>query len=398
MGNATEKKIKKRKIYRVIFSIILILLLLRPALAFYSQKDIFTSKGYSKIYNYLESSYSSSQYMQKKNPGIMPDETFEAFVGGALLRGVNPIHIVHEHPPLGRYIIAFSILLFDNAHTIILPLLALSLIACFLIAKIIIKDSLLAVVPVAIFSNDPLFISKLQYSPLLEPIQLPFIILSLYFFIRGIKDEKSFRWFALASLMIGFVISIRFFILGMTLFCAMFLYFIIKKRFNKQFIYFVISTPISLIVLFASYTKTILDGYSLWQILGVQKYIFYYHQAKLENSFSFWDLILFNRWHTWWGDRSITHDNTWFIAWPISIFSTFSFLIASFMRIIRMNEGEKFLTTWVLVYCGLLSIGNSTTRYFLPLVPILYILMVSFLVRIIYPRIFLKRKQTNYEK
>lgn len=393
MGNAARKKIIKRKIYQVIFSIILILLLLTPVLAFYSQKDIFISKGYSKIYNYLESSYYSSQYVQKKNPGIMPDQTFEAFVGGAFLRGVNPIHIVHEHPPLGRYIIAFSILLFDNASTLILSLLVLSLITCFLIAKIVIKNSLLALVPVAIFSNDPLFISKLQYSPLLEPIQLPFILLSLFFFIRGIKDKKSFKWFALTSLMVGFVISIRFFILGMTLFCAMFLYFLIKKRFNKQFIYFIISTPISLIVLFASYTKTILDGYSLWQILGVQKYIFYYHQTKIENSFSFWDLILFNRWHTWWGDRSIIHDNTWFIAWPIAIFSTFSFLIAAFVKIMRMNEEEKFLSIWVLVYCGLLSIGNSTTRYFLPLVPVLYILMVSFLVRIIY--LYILEKKAN---
>ncbi|MDP2585771.1 MAG: glycosyltransferase family 39 protein [Candidatus Levybacteria bacterium] len=392
MGIATKKTVKNKKIYGIIFSIFLILILLRPGLTFYSQKDAYISKGYSKIYNYLESSYYSSQYVKKENPGIMPDDTFEAFVGGALLRGVNPIHIVHEHPPLGRYIIAFSILLFDNARTIIPPLLALSLVACFLIAKTVIKNSLLALIPVVIFSNDPLFISKLQYSPLLEAIQLPFILLSLYFFIKGIQNKKSFRWFAAASLMVGFVISIRFWILGMTLFCAMFLYFIIKKRFNKQFFHFVISTPISLIVLFASYTKTILDGYSLWQIMGIQKYLFYYHQSKFGNSFTFWDLILFNRWHTWWGDRSITHDGTWFIAWPIAMFSTFSFMITSFMRIVRMNEGEKFLSIWVLVYCGLLSIGNSTTRYFLPLVPVLYILTVSFLTRIIYPRVFLKEK------
>jgi len=393
------KNEKLRKFLYSFFCVILIfIILIQPISTLYNRRDSFFSKGYSKIYNYLKSSYSSSQYVQKENPGIMPDDTFEAFVGGAFLRGVNPIHIVHEHPPLGRYVIAFSILLFDNANTLILPLLVLSLIACFLIAEIVIKNSLLALVPVAIFSNDPLFISKLQYSPLLEPIQLPFILLSLYFFIRGIRDKKSFGWFALASLMVGFVISIRFFILGMTLFCAMFLYFIIKKRFNKQFICFVISIPISLIVLFASYTKTIADGYSLWQIMGVQKYMFYYHQTKLENSFSFWDLILFNRWHTWWGDRSIIHDNTWFIAWPVAILSTFSFLIASFVKIIHMNEEEKFLSIWVLAYCGLLSIGNSTTRYFLPLVPVLYILMVSFLVRIIYSRIALKKKQANHEK
>lgn len=386
-----NKRLRKLS-YGFFCAIVFLIVVFQPLSSLYRQRETFFSSGYSKMYSYLQSLYYSSQYIKKDNPGIIPDDTFEAFVGGAFLRGVNPIHIVHEHPPMGRYIIAFSILLFDNAHTLILPLLALSLIACFLIAKIVMKNSLLALIPVAIFSNDPLFISKLQYSPLLEPIQLPFVLLSLYFFIRGIKSEKSFRWFALASLMVGFVISIRFFILGVTLFCAMFLYFIIKKKFNKQFIYFAISTPMSLIVLFTSYTKTILDGYSLWQILGVQKYIFYYHQTKLENSFSFWDLILFNRWHTWWGDRSVIHDNTWFIAWPIAIFSSFSFLITSFIKIMRMNEAEKFLSIWVLIYCGLLSIGNSTTRYFLPLVPILYILMFSFLARIIYSRIFLKRK------
>ncbi len=377
---------KNKKIRRFSYGFICIVFSLiifaQPIGVLYQRKEAFFSSGYSKMYDYLRLSYSSSQYVQKKNPGIMPDDTFEAFVGGAFLRGVNPIHIVHEHPPMGRYIIAFSILLFDNASTLILPLLVLSIIACFLIAKIVIKNSLLALIPVAIFSNDPLFISKLQYTPLLEAIQLPFILLSLYFFIRGIKSKKSFRWFVLASLMVGSVISIRFFILGVTLFCAMFLYFIIKKRFNKQFIYFLTSTPISLIVLFASYTKTILDGYSLWQILGVQKYLFYYHQTKLENSFSFWDLIFFNRWHTWWGDRSVIRDNTWFIAWPIAMLSAFSFLIASFIRKMHMNEGEKVLSIWVLVYSGLLSIGNSTTRYFLPLVPILYILTTSFLVKL----------------
>lgn len=389
---------KKQNIYRIFFAIFLVLILLRPALVVHAQKDVFISKGYSKIYNYLESAYYSSQYVKKVNPGIMPDDTFEAFVGGAFLRGVNPIHIVHEHPPMGRYIIALSILFFDNAHTLIPPLLVISLIACFLIAKIVVNNSLLALIPVAIFSNDPLFISKLQYAPLLEAIQLPFILLSLYFFIRGIRSKKSFRWFALASLMVGFVISIRFFILGATLFCAMLLYFVVKKRFNKQFVSFVISMPISLIVLLASYTKTIIDGYSLWQIMGVQKYMLYYHQTKLENSFSFWDLILFNRWHTWWGNRSIIQDNTWFIVWPISIISSFIFMITSFMKMMRMNEAEKFLSVWVLVYCGLLSIGNSTTRYFLPLVPVLYILMVSFLIRIIYSHVFLKIKRRNYEK
>jgi hypothetical protein len=390
VGNAAGEKMKKTSYYKLFCLLLFLIVITQPLLVAYKGRQTFFSRGYMSQYASLKRAYENSQYLQKKNPGIIPDETFESFVGGAFVQGVNPINIVHEHPPLGRYIIGLSILLFDNAATLILPLLVLSLIVYFLISKIILKDSLLALVPVAIFSNEPLFIGKLQYAPLLEAIQLPFILLSLFFFIKGIKSKKSFNWFALASLMVGFVISIRFFVLGATLFCAMLLYFMIKRKFNKEFIYFIISTPLSLVALFLSYTKTVMDGYSLWQILGIQKYLLYYHQTKLENSLTFWDLILFDRWHTWWGNRGVVGDSTWIIAWPISMFSSVISIVSALLKKLKMIDEEIFLATWVVVYCGLLSVGNSTTRYFLPLVPILYILTISFLKRV-YLKIFNKK-------
>lgn len=365
---------------KVIHVILILLILARPVSEVYARRDIFLSRGFMAVFPLYENAYYSSQYVKKENPGIIPDDTFEAFVGGAFLRGVNPILIVHEHPPMGRYIIALSILLFDNPRTLIIPLLALSFFGLFLMLRKVLNNNLLALLPLVVYVNEPLIISKLQYVPLLEPIQLPFIIFALYFFIQGVSQKRYVPWFLLTSIMLGFVISIRFFILGAVLVLAMIAYLVLQRKEMIKLLVFVVSLPLSLVVLFGSYFRTIQDGYSLFQILGVQKYILFYHQSKLENLFSFWDLLLFNRWHAWWGERIIISDSTWIIAWPIATVFTTGFVLLFLLKKIKINSASKILLLWILAYSLLLSGGNSTTRYFLPLLPFLYTFATAFLV------------------
>lgn len=365
---------------KVIHIILMILILVRPVSEVYERRDMFFSRGFMAVFPLYENAYHSSQYVKKENPGIIPDDTFEAFVGGAFLRGVNPILIVHEHPPMGRYIIALSILLFDNPRTMIIPLLALSFFGLFLILRKVLNNNLLALLPLVVYANEPLTISKFQYVPLLEPIQLPFIIFALYFFIQGVSQKRYVPWFLLTSIMLGFVISIRFFILGAVLILAMIAYFVLQRKEMIRLLVFVASLPLSLVVLFGSYVRTIQDGYSLFQILGVQKYILFYHQSKLENFFSFWDLLLFNRWHAWWGERVIISDSTWIIAWPIATVLATGFVLLFLLKKIKINSANKIILLWILAYCLLLSGGNSTTRYFLPLLPFLYTFATAFLV------------------
>jgi len=371
-----------KNLRKLFFALLLIAILIRPALALYSQKDLFISRGYSKIYDYLKDSYSSSQYVAKKNPSIMPDQTLESFAGGAFLKGINPILIIHDQPPLGRYILSLSILLFDNPNTIMILLLSLSGLGVFLIAYLVLKNAAVAMLPFGVFVNEPLFLSKFFYTPLLEPIQLPFIIFALYFFIQGVIKKSYVKWFILTSIMLGCVISIRFFILGFILVAAMILYFLIKKQFNKKFALFLVTLPIALLVLVSSYAKTIQLGSSILNIFGIQKYIFYYHKTQLSLPFSFWDLLIFNRWHTWWGTRDITSDAQWIIAWPISAFFTLVFSILGLLKKIPISEPEKILIIWIIMYSLFLSVGETSTRYFPPLLPFIYIIATSFLVKI----------------
>lgn len=390
---ASMKKLPSSKYFYPFACIIFfIFIFIRPTSILFGNIEYFFTKGYNAQYESLKSAYYNSQYVKKENPGIMPDETFESFVGGAFVRGVNPILIVHEHPPLGRYIIGLSTILFDNAKTLILPSLLVSIFGIYLIGKIILKNTLFALIPLGIFINEPLFVSKLAIAPLLEPIQLPFVIFSLYFFIRGIESKKSLFWFMATFIMVGSVASIRFFILGAALFISMLIYMILRKKLDKKVAQFVISLPFSFIPLFASYTKTILDGYSFFQILAVQKYIFAYHNSKIIAPFSFWDLLMLNRWHTWWGDRRILHDVHWIITWPISAFLSYASLVLILLKKMKVSEPGKVLFIWIVVYSLLLSIGTSTTRYFLPLLPFLYILAIDLLIKI-YQIKFIKLKR-----
>ncbi len=365
----------------ILLVFLLCIFLIRPLFVFYEHKDNFFSKGYQSRYEDLKKMYYSSQYMKKQKPAIIPDETLESFAAGAFLKGMNPILIVHDQPPLGRYITAFSIYLFDNPNTIILGLLILSLIGIYLIAYEVLKNAVLSVVSVGLFANESLFLNKFHYIPLLEPIQLPFIIFALYFFIRGIKSKKSLRWFLLTSLMLGFVISIRFFVLGGVLVSVMLFYLLVFLRDRKTLIIFLLSLPVALIVLIASYTRTIQLGYSILNVFGIQKYILAYHKSKFILPFTFWDLLFFNRWHTWWGNYAVSFDPEWSILWPLFTILSFLSVVFSFIKKIKLSSAEIIILLWVAAYSLMLSAGYTSTRYFLPLTPFLYIIGISFLYK-----------------
>ena len=198
----------------------------------------------------------------------------------------------------------------------------------------------------------------------------------------GIVKKNYTRWFILASIMLGFVISVRFFMLGAFLTFSMITYFLINKQFDKRFVAFLLSLPIAVVVLLGSYVRTIQLSSSLFQIFGIQKYIYSYHKAQLSLPFSFWDLLFFNRWHTWWGTKEIISDSQWTILWPASAFLTLAFSIFGILRKISISEPEKIIIIWIIIYSIFLSLGETSTRYFPPLLPFIYIIATAFFMKI----------------
>jgi len=366
-----------------LYTILLVVCFLRPLMIVVQNQPKYFARGYMETkYLSLKTAYYSSQYVNKQSTGSIPDETLESFAGGVFLQGLNPILIVHDQPPLGRYIIALSIKIFDNENTIPVFLLMMSAVGLLLISQEILRNKFLALVPVGYFINEPIFLHKLIYMPLLEPIQFVFIVFGLYAFIRSLHSKRKIFWFLLTTICIGFVISIRYFIVGMVMGGSMLIYILFQKNI-RTIIVFISTSIMSIAILLLSYLQTFRAGYSLRNVVGIQKYIYVYHQSAFILPFSFWDLFLFNRWHTWWGTRAILHDSEWVVTWPLAALILLIGIVLTLKKKMKFLPSEKMLIIWIVAYCLMLSFGYTSTRYFLPLIPFLYIVAIGILTKLL---------------
>lgn len=334
-------------------------------------KSFINNNDSDDLYHNLENLFNQSQYRQKNPTSLIPDQAVFRYAARAYLKGVDPILINSEHTPLGKYIIALSLLVFHNDSTIIIFFSILTLFAVWLLSWETIKDKLLAMIPVVIFSSDKIFLDQLRIAPLLDIIQLPFIFLSLHFFLQEYKRGR----FLLTSIMIGFVIATKTLVPGILLVFCFFLFFMLKRLFRSAII-FLAYLPLTVLILILSYTQTFLAGYSFRDFLGFQKWIFLYQQSKLIYPFSVWKLIFLNQWQTWWGNRGILPSAEWQIAWPIFSGLLFISILLAIIKRIKTSPVFFLLIIWSGVYFSFLSLGAISSRFLLPVLPVIYIIGV----------------------
>tara|TARA_Y100000310_G_C20695451_1_gene825389 strand:- start:3770 stop:5479 length:1710 start_codon:yes stop_codon:yes gene_type:complete len=117
------------------------------------------------------------------------------------------------------------------------------------------KVALLASLVLAV-SSFHVWLSKIGY---LEPIAIFFILLTLYLFLKGLKNNKLFIWFGVA---LGLTMLTKYTIAF--IFPAIFLYLLIKNRkvlINK---YFVIAIVIAVLI----FSPVLFYNYKVWQTRG----------------------------------------------------------------------------------------------------------------------------------
>ena len=144
----------------------------------------------------------------------------------------------------------------------------------------------------------------------------------------------------------------------------------------KKLIALTLTFPSSVAVLLLSYSWVFAFGYTLNKFLGIQKWVFLYHKSFLILPFSVWPLLLFNRWYVWFGGKPVIADGQWSVSWPIVTILSFATTILYLLKKIPKNNAVEVLMCWVVVYMLFLSTGQTFSRYFVILIPILYIITV----------------------
>lgn len=321
----------------------------------------------------LKHAYLDSQYANK-HPIWIVDEVAFAYAGGALIKGENPVFVVPDAPPFGKYLIGLSALIFNNEHIIIIIFALLSLILLYILGLTIFSDTLLGLLPVVLFSSEPIFKNQLIYTPLMDLFQLVFLLSYFLFVNKAFLLKKNYSiFFILAGVFLGMFIATKFFISGVTLIAASVIY-LIKYYEKKKFVIYLLSLPIAIAILLISYARVFAFGYNFHEFLGIQKWVFLYHNGQLILPFSVWPLLFFNQWYVWFGNAPIIHDSQWVLTWPIITLLSFVTIIFYFLKKISQKKEIEVLMLWVVCYLGFLSSGLIFSRYFLILIPILYII------------------------
>jgi hypothetical protein len=384
MGMAQKTKLKTENqksiiLKRLIFSVLLVIIFFNVGGIVWKHKDKYFSSNYWQTFPALEKVYLNSQYVNKDPKGWVPDEAVFSYSGGKLILGTNPILIIPDAPPLGKYMIGLSTILFNNDSTFTLLSALFSLFLLYLLSLQVFSNKILALVPSLFLSFEPIFKNQLIYTPLLDLFQLVFILSSFYFFNKGLGSKRILIYFALASLFLGFFIATKFFITGFVV-IASFIMVLIYNKDRKRAIKMILTLPISLFVLLSSYLRVFAFGYQINKFLGIQKWVYLYHQSYLILPLSVWPLLFLNKWYVWFGDDPVIQDGQWSISWPIITGITIITCVLYVFKKIPKNKNLEVLIAWFVAYMVFLSIGQVFSRYFVILIPFLYIISLYGLI------------------
>jgi len=344
---------------------IVLLILFRFGWLVYQNRSKYTP-DYWKRYQTLKTVFDGSQYMMKNWKYWIPDETVYAYAAGAYAKGANPILVESTQPPLGKYLLSLSVFLFDNENVMVALFFVLFLVGIGWMTYLLSKNIIVSGFSVLLLLFDSLFTNQLRYTPLLDIFEITFIIWGVACIAVGL--HKSIRWlFILGFLFIGLSMMVKVWITGAVFLGLVTLYSIIVKRAYIKYI--VVGYGLIFAVLLVVYTRTMQSGYSPLEIVKVQKWLFWYHESKINGLFTIWPLIFFNKWYVWWGNAPIISDANWSITWPII---TGIFLLETVRRIIKKAISYH-NTVWdlffysLLTYSFFLSAGQANARYLLPL-------------------------------
>lgn len=349
--------------------IIIIGLLIILTINFY----LFTAKNWSahirpfepERHKTLQDLFDKSQYVYANSDINIPDEFYYALAAWKYGHGQNPVLFNAEQPPLGKYFIYLTIYFFNN-ETLTGPIFNfLCLVALYFLGLEVLKDKVWALLMTTVFSFEHIFMVQSLYSPLLDNIQLFFILLSFLAFIYWTKNKISP---ALPSLLLGVVVSVKFWITGLVIYISWVSYLLFYKKLEQIF-KFIIYTPFIGIPLIISYLPIFLAGDSFHRFLGVQKYIYVYHSGKIEfNPLTYFNLLILNNW------RGSSVD--WQLTWPVILVLSIVAISKIFLKkgLKSNEEGLIVISCWFVIYTIFLFCGALLPRYLIPVLPMMYLL------------------------
>lgn len=328
---------------------------------------------------YWSNQYEGSQW----NKGwfattYMTDAEHYAWNGWHIINGGDPDLINRQGPPLAKYFIGLSILIFNNENIISLFWGSVTLVILFFLARILTNNTIKSLSVVFLFSLDKLFLEQLNTSML----DLPFaflLLLTIYFFIKSQKDNK-YMYFSVVTLFISATSKVypQVGVFGLILI----LYLLINKKF-ELFFKFLKAIPIGIIVYLLIYFPYF-RYHNLKEFAYLHFWIVWFARNQVPNYhfFEIWRTYLFGQWLSWTPNPPDTDFilklepvKQWNIFWFIGGgITSIRFVYLAINRI--FSENEFLIVSIIVGYLMFWSLTLPYPRYLLPILPLTYIEIV----------------------
>jgi len=336
----------------------------------FSHKEVYLTRWDPEYWRqrYEKSQWAKGWEAEEK----MGDAELYAYAGWRQVKGEDPTKINSEVPPFGKYLIGLSILFFGNPY-IQAPIFGLLfLLTIFLWGKRILKNEILALIPVFLLVLDPLFKENLSTSMLDLPFSL-FIMLAFLFLAKGRKNH----WFYLPTVIfLGAVASTKLYLVGFALVAIFFGYllFLWLIFHYKDVFWFLIFLPIFVIFYFGNYIVYFLSGHNILDFKYLHFWVRHFARVQVENypKGEIFRILLFGKWRTWWNGGEIIRVTSWRPWWFLSFLAIFPSI---FQGLFKRKLDLLVLCIWPVSLLVMFSLGAPYPRYLLPVLPPLYILL-----------------------
>jgi len=324
---------------------------------------------------------------------IFSDDKLYALTGWRYINGVTPDTINFEHPPLAKYLIGVSELIFMNQALLSLIISVFTLFLVYMISKKILHVFPFTILPILILSMDKLYIQFSSFS-MLDIYATFFTALAILLMITN-KTKWNFLFLYIT---IGLALSCKW----ITFFLVIIppIYYLINKNWRNLKLY-----PIGLAIAFLTYSATyavfFFAGNTIIDFIYLQLRILGFHQSMRIGMGApppFWILLNFLLGIEGPSDITVIHFDTVSkilsfspvekgisligtfnpLTWPLS----FSATILAFYYLFRDN---KKMIAIPLVFISLLiatSTGKPFIWYLLSGLPFAFICLVYITERI----------------
>ncbi len=317
---------------------------------------------------YWKDKYDHSQWGLPLSVRTIGDDGLYLYQGYALTHGADPTLFNAEVPPLGKYLIGFTISMFGNGYWFGFITNIALLCMFYLLAKKLFPTGFFAIALTALIATDPLITDQYPLT-MLDSLQSVWLLLSLYCFTRFTESSYKNSWLLFASgIALGFFAETKFplllpiplAIVGITLFRT--------KYFFRHAAIFLSGMVVGYLTPYISY---FLSGHSFVDWLRIQKWIvsFYLHSKLTPTYGSALVNLLSGQYQNLYSREWLTSAH-WSPVWTLITVG----IIASFNKLVIKSALWKNVLIITVASLCVYTMIPFWTRYLVLTLPFLYLL------------------------